>query len=121
MSRHNVLVVEDDAEIRYTLVQVLEECGCEVVGRANGKAALQYLETAQKLPCLIFLDLMMPVMDGIAFREAQLRDPALAHIPVIILSAYRDLEQTASELKAATYLHKPPRIDDLLGAVQQHC
>jgi CheY-like chemotaxis protein len=64
---------------------------------------------------------MMPVMDGEGFRKKQLEDPRLAHIPVIIVSAYRDLERSAELLKAAHFIKKPPRLDELKSAVAQHC
>ena len=81
MSRHFVMVVEDDLEIREALMDSLTDSGWEAIGAPNGAAALQYLASTDRLPCLVLLDLMMPVMDGQAFREAQLRDDRLAHIP----------------------------------------
>jgi two-component system, chemotaxis family, chemotaxis protein CheY len=121
MNRHPVLVVEDDAEIRDALVDILGDHGCDVVGVSNGAHALKYLETAAKLPCIIILDLMMPVMDGEAFREAQLADPRLAHIPVIVVSADRDVQGNASKLRAVSFVKKPPKVDVLLSMVDQHC
>lgn len=121
MSAHRVLVVEDDVEIREGLLDLLADNGCDAVGAANGALALKYLETADPLPCLILLDLMMPVMDGQAFREAQLNDPRIAHIPVIIVSAYRDLQAKAERLQAAAFLNKPPRLTDVMGAIGTYC
>jgi CheY-like chemotaxis protein len=121
MRRHKVMVVEDDEEIREALLEILEEHGCEVVGAANGALALSYLKSTDSLPCLILLDLMMPVMDGQAFREAQVEDPALANIPIVVVSAYRDVEANAEKLKAATYIKKPPKIEELFSAIAQHC
>ncbi|MCP3140370.1 response regulator [Pyxidicoccus xibeiensis] len=121
MRRHKVMVVEDDDEIREVLIEILEEHGCEVVGAANGALALAYLKSATVLPCLILLDLMMPVMDGQTFREAQVQDPVLANIPIIVVSAYRDVQANAEKLRAASYIKKPPRIEELVSAVEQHC
>jgi CheY-like chemotaxis protein len=115
------MVVEDDVDIREALIEILEENGCEVVGAANGERALAYLRSTESLPCLILLDLMMPVMDGQAFREVQMQDPVLAHIPIVVVSAYRDVEANAEKLKAARYIKKPPRIEDLVSAIAQHC
>ena len=66
--------------------QLLRGAGYDAVGAPNGQAALDLLRSGIR-PRAILLDLMMPVMDGWAFRREQLRDPQLAHIPVIVLSA----------------------------------
>jgi CheY-like chemotaxis protein len=121
MSAHRVLVVEDDHEIRDAMIGLLEDHGLDVRGVANGEQALQHLATADRLPCLILLDLMMPVMDGHAFREAQLQDHRFAHIPIIVISAYRDVSAEAEMLRAVGYLRKPPKAEDLFSAVEQHC
>jgi CheY-like chemotaxis protein len=121
MRRHKVMVVEDDMDIREALVEILEEQGCEVVAAENGARAMAYLKSATALPCLILLDLMMPVMDGQAFREAQVKDPALADIPIVVVSAYRDVQNHAEQLQAATYIKKPPRIEELVSAIARHC
>jgi CheY-like chemotaxis protein len=120
-NRHKVLVVEDDREIRETLIEILEDNGCEVAGAVNGERALDWLRGTDSLPCIILLDLMMPVMDGQAFREAQVQDPKLAHIPVVVISAYRDVESRAEELKAAAFIKKPPKVDELFSAINQYC
>ena len=121
MNRHRVLVVEDDVEIREALLDLLEQNGTEAIGAPNGKRALEFLASADPLPCLILLDLMMPVMDGQAFREAQLKDPRIANIPIIVVSAYRDVQSEASTLKAAGFIVKPPRLNDVLSMVHSHC
>ena len=64
---------------------------------------------------------MMPVMDGRAFREAQLADPTLAPIPVIVLSAFRDTAETARQLEAAGHLTKPVSLDALMSLVETYC
>jgi len=88
-----ILVVDDDRDIRDSLVEVLGEHGYPVIGAGNGVEALEILRTSAPPPSLILLDLMMPVMDGREFRERQLENPALADIPVIVISAYNDVEQ----------------------------
>ena len=117
---HPVLVVEDDPDIRATLCEALDDHGYASVGAANGAEALDYLRNAPETPCLILLDLMMPVMDGQTFRNEQRADPRLAEIPVIVISAYRDVEKYATEL-AADYLAKPVRLDALLDVARRHC
>src|SRR5690349_23695253 len=91
----SVLVVEDDFDLRDALVPILEYEGHRVVSAANGKEALERLRTMPP-PSLILLDLMMPVMDGEQFRAQQLRDPALASIPVVIVSAHASAEERAA-------------------------
>jgi CheY-like chemotaxis protein len=81
-----VLVVEDESVIRVGMEQLLRSAGYTVVTARNGQAALDLLRAGTPVDAIL-LDLMMPVMDGWAFRRKQLRDPGLAHIPVIVLSA----------------------------------
>jgi len=118
---HTVLVVEDDLDVRQALMEILEEHGFTALGACDGAEALILLARATELPCVILLDLMMPVMDGASFREAQRRDPRLAGIPVVVLSAYRDLERHASSLDAVSVLHKPPSVRELVTVLRAHC
>ena len=121
MNAHRVLVVEDDETIRETLCEFLEDQGYEVTGARHGQDALDKLADLTDPPCLIVLDLMMPVMDGAAFRQHQLRDPALSGIPVVVISAYRDIKERVNGLGATAHLQKPLKLVDLLGLVEQHC
>lgn len=121
MKSHRVLVVEDDLEIRESLMDVLEDEGFEAVGAGNGLEALDRLRDPGPQPCLIFLDLMMPRMDGRAFRQEQLRHPELASIPVVLISAFRDVTHIAQELKAAALLKKPFQLQELVSVTRQHC
>jgi len=118
---HPILVVEDDELIRDSLVEYLDEQGYQAVGAVDGVDALAKLRRSDALPCVIVLDLMMPNMDGRAFREEQLRDARLASIPVVVLSAYRDVAKNAAELAVEHYLAKPLKLAALLELVQMHC
>jgi len=118
---HPILVVEDDEDIRETLVELLHDHGYDAVGARDGRDALDTLSSATTLPCLIVLDLMMPVMDGKAFRDAQLQDPVLSQIPVLVISAYHDAESRARSLDTPMAMKKPLDIDRFLHLVQQHC
>ena len=69
--------------------------------------------------CVILLDLMMPVMDGWQFRQEQVRDAALADIPVIVVSAAG--RERLEKIQADAYLSKPVDLDELLGCVTQFC
>ena len=114
-----VLVIEDDADILHAVVQVLEDEGYAVRAAENGRVALATLrEPGARPPCVILLDLMMPVMDGWAFRAEQLRDPALARIPVIILTADGNAAEKAVLMNGAGALRKPVELLTLLEAIQ---
>jgi CheY-like chemotaxis protein len=115
-----ILVVEDEDPIRAIFTEILEDEGYRVANVRNGMEALAYLRQQAELPRLILLDLGMPVMTGWAFRAEQQRDPKLAHIPVIIMSATLYLDRTAALLKAADCLTKPIEIDLLLGMVARY-
>lgn len=117
---HRILVVEDDPTIREVLVEVLGEHGYEAVGVGNGREALDTLASPAERPCVILLDLMMPVMDGRSFREEQLQIPELSHIPVIVISAHLD-QTVATDLHADIYLKKPVRLADVLQSVRAYC
>jgi CheY-like chemotaxis protein len=113
-----VLIVEDDEDLREMMAQMLTLEGFETVAVSNGREALEYLHESEK-PDVILLDLMMPVMDGWEFRRQQQADPALAPVPVIVLSA---LDQArASNLEAEAFLKKPLDFDRLLSLVRAYC
>ena len=112
-----VLVVDDDLLIRDTLATALADEGYSVRVAADGKAALETLD--EWLPDLIVLDLMMPVMDGHAFRAEQQSRGVAAHIPVIVLSAAHNVQARASNLGAAAVFPKPFDLGTLLDAVER--
>jgi CheY-like chemotaxis protein len=113
-SGKHVLVVEDDAATREALVATLRRRGCTAAA-GNGQEALDYLR-CHPPPDLILLDLLMPVMDGYAFRRAQRSDPALASVPVVVLTAAESGEQ-AHGLGEVGYVQKPVDDEVLLGVV----
>src|SRR5262245_56142664 len=83
----NVLIVEDDADLREMMAQILTMEGFDSATATNGREALEYLSHSSDIPQLILLDLMMPVMDGWEFQRQRRRDPVLADVPVVVLSA----------------------------------
>jgi len=121
MNHSFVLIVEDDLDIRETFVEILEDHGFKTASASNGAEALKILRTADTLPCLILLDLMMPVLDGRGFRTEQHKDPRLSQVPVVVVSAFRDAEEHARALNPLAVLRKPPRLQELLQTVQQYC
>ena len=121
MSAKRVLIVEDDHDIAESLSDVLLDDGYGVRCAANGARALALLEQGER-PHVILLDLMMPVMDGRSFRSAQLAlRPALAALPVIVLSGSRDARARAEELGAVAAITKPFDLDDVVSAVARAC
>jgi CheY-like chemotaxis protein len=116
-----VLVVDDDRDIRDVLTDALEAEGYRVVTASDGHEALNWLRSAAERPCIILLDLMMPRMDGVQFRTELLNDGALAHIPVVVLSADPSAIVAAKSLSFAGSLRKPVPLEALLAAVHAHC
>src|ERR1700704_6092909 len=98
-----VLVVDDDTDIRETIEEVLADNDFPAIGAENGAVALERLRSDVEPPCVILLDMMMPVMDGRTFRLAQQDDPTLSDIPVVVLSAHASGERAARELHVAGF------------------
>ena len=116
----NVLIVEDDFDIRDLLVFVLNSNGYRATGVSNGQEAISHLRQTRETS-LILLDLMMPIMDGWEFRQAQQGDPALGQIPVVVLSAIDEVREQGGTLQAASYLCKPIDFGVLLETVGRYC
>lgn len=116
-----IVIVEDDTDVRETLTELLQDEGYHPVGFASGHDALKYLSQTPRLPALILLDLMMPVMDGWEFREAQQAIDEVRDIPTVILSADNQNQRTQHTLAATDYLRKPIHIMTLLKLVENYC
>jgi CheY-like chemotaxis protein len=110
-----VLLVDDDLETRDAVVSLLSDQGYEVYAIGDGRQALEHLR--QSPADLIILDLVMPVMDGWQFRNAQRADPQLSDIPVIAVSG--DDSAQAAAIHADGYLRKPLSVAALLDAVER--
>ncbi len=105
-----MLVVDDDVEIREPLIELFETEGYPVATAADGRQALE--EARRFRPDVILLDVRMPVMSGPEFRAEQVRDPSLANIPVIVISA------ESHDMDVDLCLTKPCPIDEVLDAVR---
>jgi len=110
-----IVVIDDDADIRDSLADILADAGYSVRTFANGAEALEHLRH-DSAASLIILDLMMPGMNGWAFREVQSHDERLASIPVITISAVADLDPPSPQTPV---LCKPVNLDQLLDSVAQ--
>ena len=113
-----ILVVEDDAAIRTALQLALEIEGYSVRTAGNGQEALQLLARIDT-PCLILLDLMMPVMNGWEFARALRKDMVLAPIPVALVTAYS--EEAAQFEGAQALIKKPVDLELLYHVVRKFC
>lgn len=114
---HSILVVEDDDDIRNTLVDLLESEGYKTESAENGMKALEILQQIPK-PCLVLLDMMMPIMNGREFLDQIMKDSLLAPIPVLVVSAIADQNNSKG---AVGFIKKPIDIDVILRLVGQYC
>jgi|SRR6186713_21796 len=118
MTAKPILIVDDDKEVRVALAELLEGEGYEVAGAHNGHEALKLMRGGLH-PAVILLDLMMPEMDGWDFRSEQQRDPAFAHVPVVIVSASGFSQQSIhTQFRPAAFVPKPlehKRLLDVIG------
>jgi CheY-like chemotaxis protein len=113
-----VIIVDDDVDVCRMLEHFLIGHGYEVVTAPNGADALQAMR--ERKPCLVLLDVLMPVMDGWEFRRHQLASADLANIPVLCMTAAYDPRHVSLELKARC-LRKPIELDDVLREVEAAC
>lgn len=113
----SILVVEDDDDIRNAIVDLLETEGYSTESAVNGKDALEKLTIIPK-PCLVLLDMMMPIMNGREFLDTVMKDSHLAPIPVLIVSAVADKTNTEGSVG---FLKKPIDIEVVLKVVGQYC
>jgi CheY-like chemotaxis protein len=114
-----VLVVEDDREQRETLCAMLELEGFRHAEAANGREALDYLNES-RAPCLVLLDLEMPVMNGWEFRENQLADKSLSRIPVVVVTANdKGLDERFPGVEG--FLWKPLKFEKLVTVLNRLC
>ena len=118
--RHWVLLVEDDADTRDALSLLLEHNGYDVTVTDNGRAALDALRSGWR-PCVILLDLSMPYMSGYAFRQAQLHDPRLADIPVLVVSGGGWANEADVRKLGLPFFRKPMDLDAFMVAMEEVC
>lgn len=116
-----ILVVDDNAEVRDGLRRVFNDAGYTVVMAASGREALAKLQEGLR-PCGIVMDLMMPGMNGVEFRNEQVRNPAWAPIPVITYSGMTGERLQVAPLPGADAAQaQAKQIDSIMALVRQHC
>lgn len=116
MAEH-ILVIEDDATIRESIVELLTSEAYDVTAVEHGQAGIEHLRKTDKLPDLVLIDLMMPVMDGFAFCIAKAQDPRLRKLRTVVMSADGHAKKKREETGAQDYIRKPVDIDELLRRV----
>lgn len=120
-----ILIVDDDPDTWNMLATLLSTAGFHAIAAEDGLEALHILRTVRNrsttVPCLVLLDLTMPRFGGNAFRHAQLDDPMVSGVPVVVMSGAVDAEQQARALGAVATVRKPIDIDALLEIVRRHC
>jgi excisionase family DNA binding protein len=113
---HTILIVDDDESARETLRDVIAHQGYGALTAGDGLEALRLLRSGDHpRPDLILLDLAMPHMDGLGFLEEQRRDPTLATIPILIITADR-----SGEIEAKQVLRKPLDLAKVVAAIRGH-
>ncbi len=116
-----VLVVDDDRNVCDLIRAELEDRGYGAAVAFNGREALDYLRGSAPPPRLILLDLMMPVMNGWEFQKVREDDPALAGIPLAIITGLADGGEKARRLGAVDVLLKPSRVEELAALAARFC
>jgi CheY-like chemotaxis protein len=113
-----VLIVDDDVDIREVLTETLKDRGFDVITAANGLEALRLVRSMTLPPSVILLDLMMPVMDGYGFLEERSKDPALAAIPLAIVTAGHGVDRNRL-CNGAPIVPKPFSVPQLLTVLHE--
>lgn len=110
-----ILIVDDETEVRETLEDFFTDAGFAVRSAADGAAALRVLGEPE-LPCVVILDLVMPVLDGNEVIEAMKKDARLCHVPVIVTTS-----DPARVSRGMALMRKPVSLQSLLLAVERLC
>ena len=113
-----VLLVDDDQDIRETLSELLDACGYAVLQAENGQIALDVLKTTPRFPCVVLLDLSMPVLDGREFLRLRASDPILRDIPVVVVSGSNQPSEPLPGIDE--YLRKPVNFERLMEIINHY-
>jgi CheY-like chemotaxis protein len=115
-SRPRVLIIDDDDSVCEVLREALTGEGFAVATVPHGAAALELVK--HHTPAVIILDLRMPIMDGWSFAE-QYRRQAKPPASLILLSAMRDIEESARRIGAASFIQKPFELTDVVAKIER--
>jgi CheY-like chemotaxis protein len=114
-----VLIVEDQEDLREMMAQMLTLEGFDAETATDGVDALGKLLRSAVQPQIILLDMMMPRMDGWTFVDHQTNNPAIAAIPVVVLSAAP--RNQLRDIRVVAILQKPLNFDELLAVLRTNC
>ncbi len=116
MSKY-ILVVDDEPIVVEIAKRKLQDRGYEVATASNGEEALD--SVSKRKPDLILLDIQMPKMNGYTFIIEMHKNPELVGVPVVVLTAYNEMEPLFKRRGVKAYLLKPLKLQDLLETVQK--
>ncbi len=120
MKEKHIMIVEDSPDLQLLLGRLFASEGYVIHRADNGQQALDLLHSMPSLPNIILLDIMMPVMDGIDFRDHQMNDPQLAKIPVVVMTADSNYQSHAKFLNDIEVVKKPILdVDSLLKTIER--
>jgi CheY-like chemotaxis protein len=119
-SKEPLLLVDDDPDIREALRDTVADEGYEVIEATNGQEALDYLR-ANHAPPLVLLDWNMSPVNGLQFMAETAKDPTLAKIPVVLLTADARAPEKSNAHGFAGYLVKPVNLDTLFAIIGRYC
>ena len=117
MTTKHILVVDDDEDVRNILCSILNEEGYVATGAADGIEALERMRS--DVPSLVFVDLMMPRMDGKELIRTMAGDAMLAAVPIVIMSGQRAAPSDALA-RARAHMVKPDELDDILAVAERN-
>ncbi len=121
MPDHHLLVVDDEDDIREALASIIRQEGYAVDEAADGRAALEYMRSSRTKPCVVLLDLMMPVMNGWDLVGDMSQDEGLRSIPVVLITA--DARGASSDPRTSSLplMSKPLDLRRLMDVVERYC
>ena len=113
-----IMVVDDEPDILFTVGQVLESIGYEVIKAKDGKECFDKLDDLQNKPDLVLLDIMMPEISGWDVAAKIKEKPEWKEIPIVFLTAKGDIMSVGmGNLASVDYIVKPFDIEDLKNRV----
>ena len=118
-AKPTVLIIDDDDGFQIRLSAILRRAGYYVASASNGDEAMSLLMSGKPLPDVIVLDLVMPVMDGWHFREIQVKNPKIAHIPIVVVAEAPIEKEYYRSLRANAAVRKPIERMKILRVIEK--